>query len=649
MEPEEEVFVSQEGMPPNPFSYKNVKRLFSYLAGKHMLMLVFVFLCIIISSYAASEGTAFIQNLIDNYIEPLHSYAKVHGKASVDYSGLASALGFIAVLYLGAVVTGFIQTQIMLRISNNVLKDVRNDLFQSMQKLPISYFDTHSYGDVMSHYTNDVDVIRQMIETIPTVVNSASVILATLYQMIRMSWQLTIPVVLGTVVMVYVMGKLGGRSAKYFMQQQESLGSVDGYIEELINGQKVVKSFTYEKRAKKIFKEKNDDLCEKSTKANTVAGIMMPIMSSIGDFIFLLIALISGFLAIKCGITTITVGVVAAFLGLITAFVGPVASISDQVRAVGMAMAGASRIFELMDEMPEVDEGYVSLVHCKRVGDELIEVSEEEAMAHKDSKDYFCCWKHPHQDGTLTYKEVRGDVRLNDVDFSYDGKKQVLFGISVYAEPGQKVAFVGATGAGKTTITNLINRFYEIEDGKIRYDDINISKIKKSDLRRSLGIVLQDIHLFTGTVMENIRYGNLNATDEECIAAAKLANAHDFISKLPNGYNTELSANGSELSQGQCQLIAIARTAVANPQVMILDEATSSIDTRTEALVQRGMDALMENRTVFVIAHRLSTVKNSEAIIVMEDGHIIERGDHASLIAEKGKYYQLYTGVFELE
>ena len=417
----------------------------------------------------------------------------------------------------------------------------------------------------------------------------------------------------------------------------------------MVNGQKVVKVFTYEDRAKKAFDRKNEELCKSSTMANTFGNIMMPLSDSIGRVLYVMVAFIGGFLAIECGLSVVTVGVIASFLQLTRAFIEPVSLLSGQINEINMAMAGANRIFRLLDEEPEEDEGYVTMVRCKKQGEELVEASPEEALQNAGSKDYVWAWKHPHQDGTLTYSEVSGDVQLFDVDFSYDGKKQVLYDISLHATPGQKIAFVGATGAGKTTITNLINRFYDIADGKIRYDGININKIKKADLRHSLGIVLQDTNLFTGSVMENIRYGNLSATDEECIAAARLANAHDFISKLPDGYDTVLTSNGTDLSQGQRQLIAIARAAVADPPVMILDEATSSIDTRTEAIVQRGMDSLMEGRTVFVIAHRLSTVKNSEAIMVLENGRIIEQGDHETLISEGGKYYQLYTGAFELE
>ncbi len=645
--------MNREDLKKNPISKDLIKRLLSYLTGKNKAMLGVVFICIVVASVTSVLGNMFIRNLIDDYIEPL----LVSGDK--DFSGLLSWIRMVACIFFCGVLANLLQGQIMVIISNNVLQNVRDDMFKHMQTLPISYFDTHAHGDIMSHYTNDVDTLRQMIsQSIPSMVSSAISIVATLVGMIVTSWQLTILVMVGTVSMIAVMGTIGGKSAKYFVKQQASLGDVNGYIEEMVDGQKVVKVFTYESRAKEVFDNKNGELCANATSANIFANILMPIMGNIGNVLYVLVAFVGGFLAIECGVSAITIGAIASFLQLTKAFVMPVSQVSQQMNSIIMAMAGAGRIFKLMDEKPEEDNGYVSLVYCRAEGGRLIEVPDEEAISFKrahggkmtDGKTaYVWAWKHPHGDGTLTYKEVCGDVRMTEVDFSYDGEKQVLYDISLYAKPGQKIAFVGATGAGKTTITNLINRFYDIADGKIRYDDININKIKKADLRHSLGIVLQDTNLFTGSVMENIRYGNLGATDEECIAAAKLANAHDFISKLPNGYDTELTANGSELSQGQRQLIAIARAAVADPPVMILDEATSSIDTRTESIVQRGMDALMEGRTVFVIAHRLSTVKNSKAIMVLENGHIIERGDHESLIAEKGKYYQLYTGAFELE
>ena len=644
-------------MPPkemheneSPFSKKNVKRLLSYVAGKHKFLLTVVFVSIIVASIVAVLSNIFIKDLVDDYITPMVKKAAISGTESVDYSGLASWIRKVGILFLIGVMVEVLYAQIMMVISNNVLRNVRDDMFRHMEKLSVSFFDTHAHGDVMSYYTNDVDAMKNMVASgIPTIISSVITILANLVGMFILCWQLTIPVLIGSFLMIAFIGKIGGKSAKYFVRQQESIGALNGYVEEMVNGQKVVKVFTYEERAKKAFDKKNEELCKSSTMANTFGNIMMPLSDSIGRVLYVMVAFIGGFLAIECGLSVVTVGVIASFLQLTRAFIEPVSLLSGQINEINMAMAGANRIFRLLDEKPEEDEGYVTMVRCKKQGEELVEVSQEEASQRTGSKDFVWAWKYPHQDGTLTYTEVLGDVQLFDVDFSYDGKKQVLYDISLHATPGQKIAFVGATGAGKTTITNLINRFYDIADGKIRYDGININKIKKADLRHSLGIVLQDTNLFTGSVMENIRYGNLSATDEECIAAAKLANAHDFISKLPDGYDTILTSNGTDLSQGQRQLIAIARAAVADPPVMILDEATSSIDTRTEAIVQRGMDSLMEGRTVFVIAHRLSTVKNSEAIMVLENGRIIEQGGHEALISEGGKYYQLYTGAFELE
>ncbi|MBR4421846.1 MAG: ABC transporter ATP-binding protein, partial [Erysipelotrichaceae bacterium] len=518
--------MNREDLKKNPISKDLIKRLLSYLTGKYKFLLGIVFLCIIVASVTSVLGNMFIRNLIDDYIKPLLT------DNSNDFSGLLNWIKMVAVLFGFGVLANFFQGQIMLVIANSVLQNVRDDMFKHMQTLPIKYFDTHSHGDVMSHYTNDVDTLRQMIsQSFPSMISSAITIVATLVGMIITSWQLTIVVLAGTFAMIILMGKIGGKSATFFVKQQASLGDVNGYIEEMVNGQKVVKVFTYEDRAKETFDNKNEDLCQNATKANIFANILMPIMGNIGNVLYVLVAFIGGFLAIQCGVSAISIGVIASFLQLTKAFVMPVSQVSQQMNAIIMAMAGAGRIFKLMDEKPEADEGYVTLVHCKKNGEELTEVSEDEAMQHKHSKEYVWAWKHPHGDGTLTYTEVRGDVRLFDVDFSYDGKKQVLFDVSLYAKPGQKIAFVGATGAGKTTITNLINRFYDIADGKIRYDDININKIKKADLRHSLGIVLQDTNLFTGSVMDNIRYGNLKATDEECIEAAKLANAHDFISK----------------------------------------------------------------------------------------------------------------------
>ena len=521
-------------------------------------------------------------------------------------------------------------------------------MFEKIQKLPIRYFDTHSHGDIMSHYTNDTDTLRQMLtQSIPQLFSSVVTIIAVFVSMLTLSLWLTIFVVLFTFIILKVVGNITSKSSKYFVSQQKSLGDVNGYIEEMINGQKVVKVFCHEDKAKEVFNQKNEELCKNATEANRFANMLGPLMNNMGYILYVSMAIVGGGLAILgvtnvslSGVGTLTLGMIASFLQLSRSFIMPLSQVSQQLSSIVMAIAGAGRIFELIDEKWEEDEGYVTLVNVNKVNGELIET--------KDHSHHWA-WKHPHSDGTVTYTELKGEVRFFDVDFGYNEEKIVLHNISLYAEPGQKIAFVGATGAGKTTITNLINRFYDIADGKIRYDGININKIKKDDLRRSLGIVLQDVNLFTGTVMENIRYGRLDASDEECIQAAKLANADGFIRMLPNGYNTIISGDGSDLSQGQRQLISIARAAVADPPVMILDEATSSIDTHTEAIVQRGMDSLMEGRTVFVIAHRLSTVKNSDVIMVLEKGRIIERGSHESLIKEKGKYYQLYTGAFELE
>mgnify|MGYP000004240825 FL=1 len=514
-------------------------------------------------------------------------------------------------------------------------------MFEHMQTLPIRYFDTHTHGDIMSHYTNDTDTLRQMLaQSIPQMFSSLITIISVFFALLFTSWQLTIFVLCFVFIMLQVTGRVAGKSGYYFIRQQKALGDVNGYIEEMINGQKVIKVFCHEEKAKEIFDQKNEELCKDASAANSFANILMPIMGNLGNLQYVLLATIGGTMALG-GAGGMTVGTIASFLQLSRSFMNPISQISNQLNMVVMALAGAERIFKLMDEEPEVDEGYVTLVNAK--------YDENGELTESKERTGLWAWKHPHGDGTLTYTKMRGEVRFYDVDFGYNEEKIVLHNISLYAEPGQKVAFVGSTGAGKTTITNLINRFYDLADGKIRYDDININKIKKADLRRSLGVVLQETNLFTGTIMENIRYGKLDATDEEVYAAAKLANADDFIRLLPNGYDTVITGNGGSLSQGQRQLIAIARAAVADPPVMILDEATSSIDTRTEAIVQRGMDALMKGRTVFVIAHRLSTVRNSDVIMVLEQGRIIERGSHDKLIAEKGKYYQLYTGAFELE
>lgn len=612
---------------------KTIKRLMTYIT-KYKIRILLVALCIIISALTSVASSLFLKTLIDDYIAPLLL------ASNPVFSGLLKAIITMGCIYLIGVLSTLFYNRIMVVIAQDVLKTIRDDMFAHMQTLPIRYFDTHTHGDIMSHYTNDTDTLRQMIsQSIPQVFSSIITIVAVFCAMLTTSIWLTIFVIGFIFIMMKITGKIAGQSGAYFVKQQKTLGNVNGYIEEMINGQKVVKVFCHEDKAKEEFDKRNDELCRNATEANKFANILMPIMGNLGNLQYVLLAIVGGAMAIS-GFEGLTLGALASFLQLSKSFTQPISQVSQQLNMVVMALAGAGRIFALMDEKSEVDEGYVTLVNAKEIDGELVEVKEHTGL---------WAWKHPHSDGTITYTKVQGEVRLYDVDFGYVENKTVLHDITLYAEPGQKVAFVGATGAGKTTITNLINRFYDIADGKIRYDGININKIKKEDLRRSLGIVLQDVNLFTGTVMENIRYGNLAATDEEVYAAARLANAHDFIERLPEGYNTMLSGDGGSLSQGQRQLISIARAAVADPPVMILDEATSSIDTRTEAIVQKGMDRLMEGRTVFVIAHRLSTVQNSDVIMVLDQGRIIERGNHEKLIEEKGKYYQLYTGAFELE
>lgn len=615
---------------------QTIKRLMHYVLGQHPWRFAVVIACILLSAVASVASSLFIQSLIDDYIAPLLV------QESPIFTPLLKALAMMACLYMAGVIATFIYNRTMAIISQSALKNIRDDMFAHMETLPIGYFDTHTYGDVMSYYTNDTDTLRQMLsQSIPQVLNMSMTVVAVFLAMLFTSWLLTLVIVVGVMVMLTVAKKITGSSGKYFIKQQQSMGKANGYIEEMISGQKVIKVFCHEEESKTGFDALNEELCQNATQANRFANILMPIMGNVGNLLYVVIAIIGGGLAISGFGGGLTLGAIVSFLQLTRSFVNPISQISMQLNSVVMALAGAGRIFALLDEESEQDEGYVTLVNAR--------YDQAGNLCEADGRTGTWAWKHPHSDGTLTYTKLTGDVRFFDVDFGYSPEKTVLHNITLYAEPGQKVAFVGATGAGKTTITNLINRFYDIADGKIRYDGININKIKKSDLRRSLGIVLQDVNLFTGTIMDNIRYGNLEASDGECVEAAKLAGADDFIRRLPHGYNTLVDGSGGSLSQGQMQLLSIARCAVADPPVMILDEATSSIDTRTEAIVQAGMDNLMYGRTVFVIAHRLSTVQNSDAIMVLEHGVIIERGSHDSLIAEKGKYYQLYTGAFELE
>lgn len=608
------------------------KRLLGYMIKNYKFSFLLVVICILITAVATMRGMLFVQSLVDDYIVPLMQ------SASPDFSLLAKALVGIAIMYIIAIVSTYGYNRIMVNVSQGTMKKLRIELFTKMESLPIRFFDTHAHGDIMSVYTNDVDTLRQLFsQSIPQVINALVTMAATFISMLILDVPLTVLTLATAVIMLIVTKKFSALSGKYFQHQQHDLGAVDGYIEEMMDGQKVVKVFCHEEQAVEEFRKLNDRLRDSADKANRYANLMMPVNANIGNLSYVLCAVFGALLALS-GAAGTTVGTIIAFLGLNRNFTQPIAQISQQMTFIVMGQAGANRVFELLDQEPEEDHGYVTLVNAKE--------AEDGTLTESETRTGVWAWKHPHKDGTLTYEKLEGRVVMDGVDFGYDDDKMVLHDIRLYAEPGQKIAFVGSTGAGKTTITNLINRFYDIQDGKIRYDGINITKIRKPDLRRSLGMVLQDTHLFTGTVMDNIRYGKLDATDEECIAAAKLANADSFIHRLPDGYQTVLTGDGANLSQGQRQLLSIARAAVADPPVLILDEATSSIDTRTESLIQAGMDALMEGRTTFVIAHRLSTVKNSDCIMVLEHGRIIERGSHDDLIAEKGKYYQLYTGNF---
>ena len=612
---------------------KLISRVIRYMLHYYKYPFLLVVACIMITAVATVIGATFPQTLVDDYITPMLA------NGTDDFSGLASDLVRLACVMGVGVITAFTYNRIMVNVSQGTMRHLRDDLFRRMESLPIKYFDTHAHGDIMSVYTNDVDTLRQMLsQSVPQIINSVITMAATLVTMIILNPVLTVISILTAAVMLFVTSRFSRLSGKYYVRQQIDLGAVDGFIEEMLDGQKVVKVFCHEEEAMADFHKVNEKLRNSTDKANRYANLLMPVNANIGWISYALVAIVGAILGIN-GLAGVTIGTVITFVGLNKSFTNPITQVSQQLNFVVNAAAGAQRVFDLMDQEPEIDEGYVELVNAKE--------DENGQLTESDVRTNLWAWKHPHKaEGTVTYTKQEGGVVFDDVDFGYTDEKIVLHNISLYAKPGQKIAFVGATGAGKTTITNLINRFYDIADGKIRYDGININKFKKPDLRRSLGIVLQDTHLFTGTVMDNIRYGKLDATDEECIRAAKLANADGFIRRLPDGYDTMLTGDGANLSQGQRQLLAIARAAVADPPALILDEATSSIDTRTEKLVQAGMDALMKGRTTFVIAHRLSTVKNSDCIMVMEQGRIIERGTHDELIEKKGKYYQLYTGNF---
>ena len=619
-------------MAKNP--KKTFLRLLKYLL-QYPVTICVVLLCILASALVQSRSSIMLGTLVDEHILPMLEIG------STDFGPILRFLIQMAGVFVIGMLASFLQSFLMVGVTQGIQKKVRDDMFRKMQTLPLRYFDTNTAGNIMSRYTSDIDTLRQMIsQSIPQTISAVVTLVVLFVTMLIESWILTLVSMITIVGVIFVTKFLAGKSAKFFIGQQRSLGAVNGYIEEMISGQKVVKVFNHEEVCKQEFDQLNEELCRNAFSAGKFANMMGPINNNLGYVQYAILAIVGGLICVASP-NVLTLGSLMAFMVLSRNFNMPISNVSQQFNSIIMALAGAERIFELMDEEPEADQGYVTLVNA--------EIAEDGTITEADHRTGRWAWKHPHGDGTLTYTELKGDIVMDMVDFAYVPEKQVLYDVTLYAHPGQKIAFVGATGAGKTTITNLLNRFYDIADGKIRYDGININKIKKPDLRRSLGVVLQDVNLFTGTVMENIRYGKLDATDEECIAAAKLANAHDFITRLPKGYDTELTGNGASLSQGQRQLISIARAAVADPPVMILDEATSSIDTRTEKLVQDGMDKLMHGRTVFVIAHRLSTVRNSDCIMVLDHGHIIERGTHDDLIAQKGTYYQLYTGAFELE